>query len=112
LGRMIWLVAIRDGGSGRHSVKDVKPVCVKFTALLGRKLDYDVRERALCELYGDGWKSIEWVHGGTAKVGMEFSLSEPASSWLKAVAEQVSSMRTMSTELATPSGDLLSCTIN
>ena len=50
---MIWLVASEMEEAGVtvwKDWKDVKPVCVKFTALLGRRLDCDV-ERALCEFY-------------------------------------------------------------
>jgi hypothetical protein len=49
---MIWLIASEMEEAGVTVWKDwkyVKPVCVKFTVLLGRRLDCDVGERALCE---------------------------------------------------------------
>jgi hypothetical protein len=63
--------------------KDVMPVCVELTVLLGRRLE---------------------------KVGIEFSPSEPTSLWWTTLAEWVSSARIMSTGLAAPdSRDPLSC---
>jgi hypothetical protein len=50
------------------------------------------------------------MRGGMAKVGIEFSLSEPTSLWWTMLAEWVSPTRRMSTGLAAPdSRDPLSC---
>jgi hypothetical protein len=51
LGRMMWLVAIRMEEAGVwKDWKDVKPVCVELTVLLGRRLNCKVRERVLSDL--------------------------------------------------------------
>jgi hypothetical protein len=56
--------------------KDVRPVCVKLTMLLDRRLDCGVRKHALSVVM-----TVEAgrVRGGMAKVGIVFSLSEPTS---------------------------------
>lgn len=97
--------------TGWKDRKDVKPVCVELTMPLGRRLNCEVRGRALMRVYGDDCASRlrVCVEGWQRRV-LSFHPSEQMSLWWTTLAVWASSMIMVSTGLTVPnSKDASTC---